>query len=226
MLGTNKLPDSLKPYPEYPWKHHCAVLFPICLYVIVSGFMHGFFGDGPYTFYRALRISYPAVTRVMRFISNYYLSIYAVYLVILIRALYARDKWQLKFVLRSVVFAVLFVTILNHLIKGFTGIPRPGDVWPWPPRPFEFTRGYMTFPSGHAAAFITATLPLAFWIGRKSVSALLSLLIAVVCLSRMWLGAHHSVDILGSAVIGSLAARCIFQPRHPPDKTNTSDPLL
>jgi len=183
--------------------------------------MYGFFGDGPYTLYRVLRESYPAVTYTMRFISNYYLSIYVAYLIILIYALAVRDKWQLKFVLRSVFFAILFVTILNHFIKGCTGIPRPGVAWP--PMPFQFIRGYMSFPSGHASAFITATIPLALWIGGKSVSAFLSLLITAVCFSRLWLGAHHPVDILGSVVLASLAARCIYQPCHPLNETGASE---
>ena len=214
--------DKFKIYRGYPWRHHCLMLLPICLYVIVSGFMYGFFGDGPYAFYRVLRESYPLVTDTLRFITNNYLSIYAVYLIILIRALYIRDKWELQFVLRSVVYAVLFITILTHCMKGITGIQGPGAVGP--PRPFEFAKGYMHFPSGHSGAIITAALPLAFWIGKKSVSVILCLALTTVCFSRLWLAAHHPVDVLGSVVVASLAARCIFLPRRPPDETGASGP--
>ena len=142
-------------------------------------------------------------------------------MIIVVRALLVNNKWDLKFVLRFVVFALLFSLLLNHFLKTSLGIPRPH--YDWPPRPFQLARGYNAFPSGHTVAIITTALPLAFWAGKKSISAFLSLVVTAVCVSRLWLGVHHPVDIAGGIVIGSWAARCIFRPRHPPLKNEPSD---
>ena len=220
----NNLRNFFSFYHEYPWKHHCVILLPLCLYVITSGILYGFFGDEPRAFYMVLNKSYPAVTCAMKIMSDYYLSLYIAYLIIAVRALFIHNKWELKFALRAMLLAFLFTSVLAHIIKGSFGIPRPDTIGP--PRPFQFSPGYNSFPSGHAVAFISAAPPLAFWIGKKSLSVLLSLLTAAVCISRLWLGAHHPMDILGSFVIGSLAARCIFRPRRLINETGTSGQTL
>lgn len=216
----------LKLHHEYPWMHHFAMLFPICLYIIVSWAVHGFFGCAPRDFYQALRESHPTVTRMMNIASNYsLLSIYAVYMIIGLRALLARNKWKLQFVLRLIFFVVLFSLLLTQFIKYGLGIPRP--YFDWPPKPFfQFVSGYNAFPSGHTIAIITAALPLAFWTGKKNFSVFLSFIVTVVCISRLWLGFHHPVDIAGGILVGSWSARCVFQPRHPPMESEDRDTLL
>ena len=217
MIFDNTNPRGfLSLHPGYPWMSHFFMLLPICLYIIAGGFVYGFFGNAPRDFYQALRESYPTVTRIMNIASKYStLSLYIVYLIIAIRALLAHNRWELQFVLRLIFFAVLFSLLLTQFIKYGLGIPRP--YFDWPPRPFfQFTRGYNAFPSGHTIAVITAALPLAFWAGKKKFSVFLALIVTAVCISRLWLGSHHPVDIAGGVFVGSWAARCVFQPRHPP----------
>jgi len=215
--------DLLRMHDGCPWKWHFIMMAPLCVYLIVSGMIHGFFGDVPRDLYRELSAYYPTVTHIMRIASgNAEKSLYAVYVLIAIRALIFRDKWELRFVIRFIIFAIIFSVIVTHFLKFTTGIPRPH--FDWPPRPLQFARGYDAFPSGHAIAIITAGLPLALWFGKKSVTALIFFIVTTVCIARIWLGAHHPIDVVGSVPVGAWAARCIFQPHQPPVKSENNAP--
>ena len=56
---------------------------------------------------------------------------------------------------------------------------------------------------------MAAVLPLAFFFRKKIVYIALALFIALVGYSRIWLGWHHPVDILGGMLWGGLIARVI-----------------
>lgn len=89
--------------------------------------------------------------------------------------------------------------LLNLGLKSLFARPRPADVV----RLVEAT-GY-SFPSGHAMAAMTfygfaiylvsrSALPRR---ARRPLCALLGALIAMVCVSRVYLGAHYASDVLG-----------------------------
>ena len=77
---------------------------------------------------------------------------------------------------------------------------------------------YASFPSGHTATIITAAVPLALWFRNRPFSLFLSVVIALMGFSRVWLGQHHPIDIVGGMLLGSIAARCIACERLPMGK--------
>ncbi|MFQ8736159.1 MAG: phosphatase PAP2 family protein [Bilophila wadsworthia] len=132
--------------------------------------------------------------------------IYVFYLVLLL-ALHQRDWRETMFVLRCVLFSVFFLCFVMQIMKYGLGMPRPG--FPWPPYPLGFINQYASFPSGHTATIITAAVPLALWFRNRPFSLFLSAVIALMGFSRVWLGQHHPIDIVGGMLLGSIAARCI-----------------
>jgi PAP2 superfamily. len=184
-------------------------LTPLLFTMLLTGILHGFWGEQPRVWYEALRTAYPGITVVMRIITNYSASaLYAVYCAILIYAVVVRDRGRIIFVLRFIIMALIYALVVTQLLKAGLGMPRPGHILP--PHPFSFSHNYSSFPSGHTVSIITAALPLALWISGKNACISLSMLITSVGISRLWLGAHHPVDIFGGILVGSLAARFIF----------------
>jgi membrane-associated phospholipid phosphatase len=194
---------------DYPWKLHCLILTPLLAVIFTIGILHGFFGDQPQIFFEMLSMQYPSITKVMWVLSKYSsMTLYLVYFAMLAYGIVNRDNEINSFVLRFIILAIIFNVLLVHLLKFGFGVPRPGNGLQL--QPFSFLNAYASFPSGHTTAVITAALPLALWVGRKEAYIFLSLLITGVGFSRLWLEAHHPVDILGGIVLGSLAARFIF----------------
>lgn len=92
------------------------------------------------------------------------------------------------FVLASVVFAIVFDTILKHIFH----IARPSGGL--------LTLSDFSFPSGHASVYMALAASL-FLINRKAgIFALISALIVGV--ARVLIGVHTSVDIMGGYILG------------------------
>jgi undecaprenyl-diphosphatase len=203
------LPALLCKTPEYPWRRHWFILSPLVLIICAAGVMHGFWGEQPQMWYAALRKANPHITVAMRAASKYSaLAVYCCYVAVLVCAIARKEREKIALVARFVLVAVVFDVVLTQLLKAGFGMPRPGHALPV--RPFSFLNVYSSFPSGHTVAIITAALPLALWIGKKKAYALFAILIASVGFSRVWLGVHHPVDILGGIIVGTLSARLIF----------------
>ena len=142
--------------------------------------------------------------------------IYVFYLVLLLVALTKRDWRETMFVLRCVLFSAFFLCFVMQIMKYGLGMPRPE--FPWPPYPLGFINQYASFPSGHTATIITVAVPLALWFRNRPFSLFLSVVIALMGFSRVWLGQHHPIDIVGGMLLGSIAARCIACERIPMKK--------
>lgn len=206
-----------KIHSGYSWKRHVLVILPLLLIVCIIGITQGFHGEGPRQFFHALRESRPSMTWAMQTVSDYgNVALYAVYAGLAAHAWVTHDQCESRFIVRAVIGAILFAFLLMRFLKEGFGMPRPD--YAWPPHPFGFVHGYTSFPSGHTATVVTAALPLALWFKEKSISLALALVIAAMGFSRLWLGVHHPVDIIGGIVVGSLAARFIFQPRPQPNR--------
>lgn len=199
----------------YAWGNHCLILAPLLIAVVAVGHAYGFWGDGPYLVFKKLRAEYPAVTAVARFAGRHAsLMLGSVYIAILGVAVYKKDAAGIGFSLRCAFGMVVFAVLLTKLLKAGFGMPRPGHALP--PMPFSFLRSYSSFPSGHTVCVVALAVPLAVRAGRRSLCLLTGLLVAAVGVSRVWLGAHHPVDILAGAAVGSLAAWYTAQPRAAP----------
>ena len=108
----------------------------------------------------------------------------------------------------SALFAGVSSGLLNYLVKTAVHRPRPTSNLV---EVFQNISGY-SFPSGHVMfymaffgflLFLTFTLVKRTW-WRYLLMTLLILLIALVGLSRMYLGEHWASDVLGGYLLGSL----------------------
>lgn len=195
-------------YKNYPWREHAMLLVPLVLITCVIIFRYGMWGTTVADSFKGLRESSPAVTVFMHGISDWgNIFLDSLYIGILFRSWRSQNSHGKIFSLSYAVAAVLSLCIVLQLIKYGLGMPRPGV--PWPPHPWE-SHSYTSFPSGHTAHTITAAFPLVFWYRSRLLCFALSLLIGFMGLSRVWLGEHHPVDLLGSIVFGSLVVMYLY----------------
>jgi membrane-associated phospholipid phosphatase len=108
----------------------------------------------------------------------------------------------------ALLFAAVSSTAINALIKGIISRPRPGaDLV----NVFQILNSY-SFPSGHVMFYTTFfgfLLFLSFTLLKRSwprilVNTIMILLIALVGISRIYLGEHWASDVIGGYLLGSL----------------------
>lgn len=110
---------------------------------------------------------------------------------------------------------VVLSVLLNIVIKHVVAAPRPFEVVQALEGLWVFTAGSASFPSGHAqtaATFWVALLSSGkfFWSGgrrsscqaRRIGTALL--MVALICVSRLYLGLHWPQDVLAGAALGTI----------------------
>lgn len=109
-------------------------------------------------------------------------------------------KWGFRFL-----FAGLFGTALNQLLKAIFLIPRP---WVLDPE-FEIVEsareaatGY-SFPSGHTQSAGTVFGMIAMWLKKRKVTIACVIIVLLVGFSRMYLGVHTPYDV-GVSLVTSL----------------------
>ena len=222
MTGVRFLYLMIAPSFRYPWFMHMLLLAPLLIIMVFILVCVGWWGEPVRYFFATLATSYPNITEAMRILTHMGNPlVYAVYSILLLRAFIQKRYQESFFALRCLVFSVLFLCLIMQIIKYGIGMPRPGV--PWPPQPWTFVDAYAAFPSGHTATIIAAAVPLALWFRSRPLSWALALLIAVMGISRIWLGQHHPVDIAGGIVLGSLAARFIFSERPVSAEKNSEE---
>ena len=140
---------------------------------------------------------YDFVTPIAKFITNFggavFLSIATIALLLLIKN---------KKIGLSIFSNIVIITILNQLLKRILRRPRPTEL-----RIVEET-GY-SFPSGHSMvsmAFYGYLIYLIYrYIKNKyikwSLIVLLSILICLIGISRIYLGVHYTSDVLGGFLL-------------------------
>ncbi len=104
-----------------------------------------------------------------------------------------------------VAFASIIGIGVNQSLKVLCCVPRPWVRWPDGVHPvpsaIEGASGY-SFPSGHTAEAAAAYGGLAMAAGKRWQKALCWVVVAVVGISRLYLGVHTPTDVLTSLVIG------------------------
>lgn len=109
----------------------------------------------------------------------------------------------------AAVLSALLALAVAHLIGGLWDRPRPyealGSV-----HLFVAPSGDPSFPSDHATAAFAIAVALLLRNRRVGVVALM--MAVVLSVSRVAVGVHYPSDILGGAVIGSLAALVLWVP--------------
>ena len=132
------------------------------------------------------------VTPIAKFITNFggaiFLSIATIALLVLIKN---------KKIGLSIFSNIVIITILNQLLKRILRRPRPTEF-----RIVEET-GY-SFPSGHSITsmvFYGYLVYLTYKYIKWSLIVLLSILICLIGISRIYLGVHYTSDVLGGFLL-------------------------
>ncbi len=96
----------------------------------------------------------------------------------------------------KLLFILLPSLLLNFYLKEIFHTARPVGV-------ALIEQGGFAFPSGHAQGTVTLWLMLALLLRKKWLNSLSIIMIILVPLSRLYLGVHYPVDILGGLLIGA-----------------------
>lgn len=136
-------------------------------------------------------------TPIAKFITNFGGAIFIIILTVILIAVIKNKKIGL-----SILTNLAIITILNQLLKKILQRPRPTEY-----RIIEES-GY-SFPSGHSMismAFYGYLIYLIYkYVENKNVKciliSLLSVLICLIGISRIYLGVHYTSDVLGGFLI-------------------------
>ena len=136
-------------------------------------------------------------TPIAKFITNFGGAIFIILLTVILIAVIKNKKIGL-----SILTNLAIITILNQLLKRILQRPRPTEF-----RIIEES-GY-SFPSGHSMismAFYGYLIYLIYkYVENKNVKwiliSLLSILICLIGISRIYLGVHYTSDVLGGFLI-------------------------
>ena len=109
-------------------------------------------------------------------------------------------RWGL---LALTVIAIAVTDVAVAALKALIDRPRPPLRYA-EPEPLVRTPHDASFPSGHAATSFVAATMLSFAFPR--LRAPFALLAAAVAFSRVYVGVHYPLDVLGGAVLGILVA--------------------
>jgi undecaprenyl-diphosphatase len=112
--------------------------------------------------------------------------------------------WLLR---RPVVFPLMVIAYftsaaLSDVIKISVDRARPVD------DPLVTLPTTHSFPSGHAATSFACAATLAPFVGRRG-AVVLYLLAAGIAYSRVYIGVHYPLDVLGGAALGLIVARAL-----------------
>ena len=118
----------------------------------------------------------------------------------------AAVAWRRPYLFVWLVPAVLVSDAIALALKQLFGRPRPFITYP-EPEPLVRTPLDLSFPSGHAATSFAAATVLAATDRRVAVGAYV--VAAAVAWSRVYVGVHYPVDILGGAVLGVVVASVV-----------------
>ena len=126
---------------------------------------------------------------------------------------FARGKWRSRNGRHGVVaagFSALLALGVAHLITDLWARPRPFTAHPTVAHLFIPPSYDPSFPSDHAtAAFAIAV---AILLRHRKAGVLAIAMAVLVSLSRVVVGTHYPSDVLGGAVLGTLAALVFWHP--------------
>jgi undecaprenyl-diphosphatase len=121
-------------------------------------------------------------------------------------ALAAAIVWRRPELLARVIAADVIADLLAYALRQAIARPRPPVVYPRP-KPLVGVPHSDSFPSGHAATSFACAATLALVFPRAAVP--LFVLAAAIAWSRVYVGVHYPLDVLGGAFLGLLVAAAV-----------------
>lgn len=187
--------NKYKEYIKYTILILCSVIFAIFTYKVVAD--KTIYIDSIVYNYISNNIINKNRTEIVKVITNITSPIMVI-ITLLILVLAIKDK-KIKI---SLVINLLGITIINNLIKVIIARPRPEI------NKLVTETGY-SFPSGHSMvsmAFYGYLIYLIYrYIENKYIKwlliVLLSILICLIGISRIYLGVHYTSDVLGGFLL-------------------------
>lgn len=178
-------------------------LFSAPLLIVLGLLWFGFATEADVAaFFKQHRAAHPGLKLFMKVITDWSNPLlYAVWGIMLIMAIRAKDHARIRFILILLVVQGIVAGLCVHLLKNFIGRPRPG-AGEWY-KPLSTRGAFHSLPSGHTTEIIGWTLPMALRDTRFWLTALFSLFIALVGFSRIYLGWHHPSDVFFGWLLGS-----------------------
>ena len=134
-------------------------------------------------------------------------------LIAIIAALY----WRRPAIFLYVALADLLAAVSSAVLRHAIGRERPPLRFP-EPHPLVHVPGNPSFPSGHAATSFACAATLA-WLTPFSPVALYALA-ALIAFSRVYVGVHYPLDVIGGAALGlgvATALRLLVEARRRSD---------
>jgi undecaprenyl-diphosphatase len=116
--------------------------------------------------------------------------------------------WRRPWFFVALVTATLAADGLSYLLRQWIGRDRPPLVY-GDPRPLVGLPHSGAFPSGHAASAFAAATVIA-WASRR-LAAPAYVLAALVAWSRVYVGVHWPLDVIGGAALGTLVAIALLK---------------
>lgn len=155
-------------------------------------------------FFQEWREGSPVLTDVMEFLTHYgNIPFYCCYGAMLYWFLRQSDE-RAGNALASYLLVLFLLLLVVDTLKIWVGRPRPGELGEWVILSLSGT--CHSFPSSHMAETVFTVLSLLFCRRRGLLPLGCGIWIAVMGLTRLYLGRHYPTDLLAGAVLGCLAA--------------------
>jgi undecaprenyl-diphosphatase len=116
--------------------------------------------------------------------------------------------WRRPWILVPLLAADVAAGVISYALRQAIGRERPPLVYP-EPKPLVSVPNSGAFPSGHTSAAFACATVLAWASPRLRVP--LFVLAAAIGWSRIYVGVHWPLDVLGGAVLGVLLAKVLLK---------------